>query len=141
MPDVAIWILVGLAAILVGSAVPALLQLRRTLKTAEETLSSTGRHVDESLRQLATTLERVNRAAAELEHGASRARSLAEALGGLGDMLTGARASLGSVASLGASLVAVLAGAVRAAFSREDDAPAADEPETAETIEGKEMAR
>ena len=40
MTEAAAWVLVALAGVLVGAAVPVLLQLRRTLKAAEATLES-----------------------------------------------------------------------------------------------------
>jgi uncharacterized protein YoxC len=114
MTPAAGWVLVAFAAILVGVAVPVLLQLRKTLKAAEETMESTGRHVNETLDQLSITLLRVNRASEELERGMSRASSLLAALGGIGDALGKVRSSLGTVASLGS----ILGGALLAAFSR-----------------------
>ena len=112
MTPAAGWVLVALAAVLVGVAVPVLLQLRKTLKAAEETLESTGRHVNDALDQLSVTLERVNRASEELERGVNRVSSLLTALGGIGDALGKVRSTVGSVASLGS----ILGGAVLAAF-------------------------
>lgn len=124
MPQAAVWILLALAAALVGAAIPVLLQLRRTLRVAEDTLRTTGQRLDETLGQLSVTLERVNRASAELEHGVQRVSSLLEALGGVGDTLGKMKASLGSVASVGASLGGVIVSALRAAFGRDHEEPA-----------------
>jgi len=112
MTPVAAWVLVALVAVLVGAAIPVLLQLRRTLKAAEETLVTTGRHVNEALDRLTITLERVNSAADELERGVNRVSSLLEALGGIGDMLGKVRSSIGAVTSIGS----ILGGALLAAF-------------------------
>ena len=112
MTPAAGWVLVALVAALVGAAIPALLQLRKTLKTAEDTMETTGRHVNEALDQLAITLERVNRAADELERGVNRVSSLLSALGGIGDALSKVRKTVGTVASLGS----ILGGALLAAF-------------------------
>ena len=123
MTPAAGWVLVSIVAVLVGVAVPVLLQLRKTLKTAEDTLESTGRHLNEALDQLSTTLERVNRASQELEGGMTRVSSLLTALGGIGDALGKVRSTLGTVASFGS----ILGGALIAAFSRrskDDDKPA-----------------
>jgi uncharacterized protein YoxC len=138
MPPTVVWILVALAAILVGAVVPVLLQLRKTLQAAEQTITTTGRHVDETLVKLSETLERVNRASAELEKGVVRVSSLLEALGGVGDALGKVRASVGSMASIGASIGSVLIGALRAAFSGggRDADPEGDEP-----LEREEMTR
>jgi ABC-type transporter Mla subunit MlaD len=112
MTEASGWVLVALAAVLVGAAVPVLLQLRKTLKTAEQTLDTTGRHLNEALDQLSVTLERVNRASGELEHGVKRVSSLLAALGGIGDALVKVRSTVGTVASLGS----ILGGAFLAAF-------------------------
>jgi len=112
MPTAAAWVLVALAALFVGAAVPVLLQLRRTLETAQQTLETTGRRMNEVLNEVTTTLTRVNRAADELERGVSSAASLFTALGGIGDALSKVRSSIGAVASLGS----VLGGAVLAAL-------------------------
>jgi uncharacterized protein YoxC len=112
MTPAAGWVLVALVAVLVGAAVPVLLQLRRTLKTAEDTLEVTSRHLNEALDQLSITLERVNRAAAELESGVTRVSSLLSALGGIGDALSRVRQTVGTVASLGS----IVGGALLAAF-------------------------
>ncbi len=140
MTPAAAWILVALAAGLVGAAVPALLQLRKTLRTAEATLESTGRRVDQALDRLTTTLERVDRATDELERGVHRASSLWEALAGIGDAIGRVRSSAGTLASIGASLGTVLGGVILAAFGR--GAPERDgEPDRDEPRERKEQAR
>ena len=115
MPQAAVWVLVALAAALVGAAVPALFQLRRTLKTAEQTLETTGRHVNEALDRLTTTLERVDRTADELERGVGRVKSLFEALGGIGDALGKVKSSVIAVASIGS----IVGGALLSAFGLE----------------------
>ncbi len=112
MSETAGWVLVGLVGVLVGAALPVLLQLRKTLKAAEETMEVTGRHLNDALDQLSITLERVNRAADELEGGVKRVSSLLTALGGIGDALVRVRSTVGTVASLGS----ILGGALLAAF-------------------------
>ena len=112
MTEAAAWVLVGLVAVIVAAAVPVLLQLRKTLKTAQETLDTTGRHVNGTLDQLTATLERVNRAADGLEQGVVRVSGLLEVLGGIGDGLTKVKSSIASVASLGS----IVGGALIAAF-------------------------
>jgi len=106
------WVLVAFVGVLVGVAIPVLLQLRKTLKTTQETLEVTSRHLNDALDQLSITLERVNRAADELEGGVKRVSSLLAALGGIGDALVKVRSTVGTVASLGS----ILGGALLAAF-------------------------
>ena len=112
MSETAGWVLVALVGVLVASAIPVLFQLRKTLKTTEETLVVTSRHLNEALDQLSITLERVNRAADELEGGVKRVSSLLTALGGIGDALVKVRSTVGTVASLGS----IVGGALLAAF-------------------------
>ena len=133
MTPAAGWVLVTLAAVLVGVAVPVLLQLRKTLKAAEQTLETTGRHLNDALDQLSITLERVNKASQELERGMNRVSSLLAALGGIGDALGKVRSTLGTVASLGS----ILGGAFLAAFglrSRDSDKQT-DPKESPERVE------
>ena len=129
MPQTAIWIVVGLFAILVAAAVATLLQLRTTLATANRTMDSTGRRVDQALDELTTTLDRVNRAAGELERGTQRVAALFEVLGGLGESLVKIRSSIGSVLTIGAAVGPMLVAAVRALL-RDSDGPRGD-PEDA----------
>jgi len=112
MPDSAAWILVVLAAVLVGAIVPVLVQLWRTLKAAEKTLETTGRRMNDALDGLTTTLTRVNQAVDGLDVGLGRISSLLESLGAIGDALARVRSSIGAVASVGS----VLGGAVLAAL-------------------------
>ena len=133
MPAAAVWVLVALAAVLVGVAVPALLQLRRTLKAAEQTLESTGRQLNQTLDRLTTTLERVERTADELEQGVIRVKSLFEALGGIGDALGKIRSSVFAVTSIGSIIGSALLAAL-GLKSRDR----AREPEAQESLEHEE---
>jgi uncharacterized protein YoxC len=135
------WVLVALAGVLVGAAIPVLLQLRRTLRAAEITLDTTGRKLNDALDQLSTTLERVNGAADELDKGVKRVSSLLAALGSLGDALVKVRSSMGTVVSLGS----MVGGAVLAALGlrsrgkdadreRDDEVERPRSPETEEQV-------
>jgi uncharacterized protein YoxC len=112
MTPAAGWVLVALVAVLVGAAIPVLLQLRKTLKTAETTLETTGRHANEALNQLSLTLERVNGAADELDRGVKKVSSLLVALGGLGDALVSVRSTVGTVMSFGSIIGGAVLGAM-----------------------------
>lgn len=100
MTESAAWVLVVLAALLVGAAVPALLQLRKTLKVAEDTLQSIDRNLKQAIDQLGATLERVNRAMDGVENGMGKVASLLEVLGGVGVALATVKSSLGLVTSV-----------------------------------------
>jgi len=138
MPEAAIWVLVALAVLFVGFAIPVLVQLRQTLKVAEDTLNSTGRRLDEALGKLSFTLEQVNRASSEMEHGVRRLASLLEALGGMGDALAKVRTSVGSATSIAMSLGSVVVGAMKAAFGRHD---ASRDPDPETMPAGEEVPR
>lgn len=114
MPVSAVWITVALFFILVAVAVPALLQLRRTLAVAQSTLESTGRRADAALEELTRTLEKLDRAATELELGTQKAANLFRALGDLADSVVAVKSSVASVATIGGALFPVLRAAVRA---------------------------
>ena len=134
MPSFAVWTLVILAGILVAAAVPALIQLRRTLLTVERTLATTAKRLDETLIQAAATLERVNRASAELEKGVTRVSGLLETLGTAGDALMNIRGSIGRIAAVGAVLANVVSGPFRSFFRRKRDPEDASRPQPEEII-------
>jgi uncharacterized protein YoxC len=138
MTEAAGWVLVALAAVLVGAAIPVLVQLRRTLKTTQDTLEMTGRHANDALARLTETLERVNRAADGLEHGVSKVSSLLEVLGGLGDALSKVRSTVGAAASMGS----IVGSALLAAFGlRSRGTGREPEPEPAEAVVHEEKTR
>ena len=135
MTPAAAWVLVALAAVLVGVAVPALLQLRRTLKAAEQTLESTGRQVSQTLDRLTITLDRFEKTAVDLERGVGRVSSLFDALGGVGDSLAKIRSSVIAVTSIGS----IVGSALLAAFGlRSRDR--GTEPDPQEPLERGEQA-
>jgi uncharacterized protein YoxC len=134
MPEAAAWVLVALAAVLVGFAVPVLLQLRKTLQTAEKTLQSTGSRLNEVLDGVTVTLTRVNDAASELEGGVRRVSSLLSALGSIGDALGKVRTSFAAVSSLGSILGGALLGALGFGHKEHADEPV---PANAEAEEVK----
>jgi uncharacterized protein YoxC len=123
------WVLVGLAAILTAAIVVVLLQLRRTLESAEktlQTLETTGRHLNDTLGGVTATLARVNRAVDELERAAGRASTVLDGLSGIGDMVSRLKSSMGIVTSIGSALAGAVLTAVgfRSRGKGEDKAPA-----------------
>jgi uncharacterized protein YoxC len=137
MTPAAVWVLVALAAVLVGFAIPSLLQLRRTLKAAEQTLESTGRQLNQTLDQLTATLERVGRTADELERGVTRVKSLLDALGGVGDALGKIRSSVLTVTSIGS----IVGSALLAALGLRSRESKAEPEEAREPLEQGEQVR
>jgi ABC-type transporter Mla subunit MlaD len=67
----------ALFALLVGAAVPALVQLRRTLRAAQEFFETTGLRTEELIRELGDATKRLNRITEAVE---ARGRSLGAAL-------------------------------------------------------------
>jgi hypothetical protein len=94
-----------LLAVLVGVAIPVLLQLRATLKTLQGVLTKTGRNLDEALDEITIAAQRVNALGKELEEGATRLRLLFDVAGDIGKGLTKFRNAV-STASVAASAVA-----------------------------------
>ena len=127
MSPLAAWIVVGLLAVLVGVAVPVLLQLRRTLATAEKTIESTGKRLDVALGELTETLGRVNKAAGELERGTQKLVPVFDALHDIVGGINKVKSSLLTVAAIGASLGPMMVAGVRGLLGKDGETEAAEE--------------
>jgi uncharacterized protein YoxC len=124
-----------LAAALVGALIPALLQLRRTLKKAEETLDSTGTRLDRVLDELAVTTSRINQLGPEFRDRKERIKELLDEIADLSRPLRQARASLGKTAMVIGALGPAIAAAVKAFLTtqearREQATPRGGQPRT-----------
>ena len=121
---IATWqlITVVLLAVLVGAAVPALLQLRRTLRSAENVLESTGPKVDRTLEEVSEAAARINRLGKSLERDAEGLQVFTDAAAGLGRSLKQAQASLRIMTTVGAAVGPAIAAGLRSLFAREDEA-------------------
>ncbi len=124
---------VVLAAALVGALIPALLQLRRTLKKAEDTLGSTGARLDRVLDELAVTTSRINQLGPEFRDRKERIKELLDEIADLSRPLRQARASLGKAAIVIGALGPAITAAVKAFLTtqearREQATPRADQP-------------
>lgn len=110
---------VVLLAILVAVAIPALLQLRTTLASAQKFLDTTGPQVERTLAEITTAARRVEHIAGELEQRVEQAKHL---LGSL-ERFTGQVGRIGSsihtVASVGAAVGPALVAALRSFFKRD----------------------
>ncbi len=121
---------VVLLAVLVGAAVPPLLQLRSTLKSLEVFLDETRPRLRVALDQVTEATGRVNRAAAGLEEGMDKIRGVADKVSALGETLDGARESVRKVSAAVSAIVPALAAGFRAFWpAGGDEGPA---PETVE---------
>jgi uncharacterized protein YoxC len=115
-------ITVVLLAVLVGAAVPALLQLRRTLRSAEIVLESTAPKVDRTLEEVSEAAARINRLGKSLERDSEGLQVFTDAAAGLGRSLKQAQASLRIMTTVGAAVGPAIAAGLRALFAREDEA-------------------
>lgn len=98
---------VVLLAVLVIAAVPALIQLRRTLRSAELLLESNRPRLERALDEASQVAETVNRTAQLVERGTARVSHLVEAASGLAETLERAGET---VRSAGTTVSAVFAG-------------------------------
>ena len=114
-----------LMAVVVGFTLPVLVQLRRTLSSAQKVLDESGGRLTVVLDEAASAIARLNRVSEELEKGATHARTLMDVAGDLGGTLSSLRQSIPTAAALGSTLGPVLASVVQSLFSRWTGGPAA----------------
>ena len=115
---IATWQIVAmvLLAVLVGALVPVLLQLRRTLQSAETVLNATGPRVDRTLDEVKEAAARINRLGRSLEQDAAGLHAFADAAAGLGRTLRQAQETLRLTTAVGAAVGPAIAAALRALF-------------------------
>lgn len=114
-------ILLVLLALVVGIAVPVLLQLRRTLRRLERFLDETGPRLNRTLDQTDEAAARIDRIGAEVEDSLRGLRDLAGAASGLGSALRQVQDSARAIASIGGALGPAIVAAVRALFAPAPD--------------------
>ena len=117
MTQAPLWIAVALFAVLVGVTVPVLLQLRRTLTSADQTLDNLDRRLGHALDEVSKTLGYVNRSAEQVEHVTKRLGGLFQTASRVGGTLQRVRSSVRAVTTVGASVGPVLAAVIRGALS------------------------
>ena len=112
-------ILLILLGLVVAFLIPALVQLRRTLRSAEFFLESTRPRLERTLEDLQASAARFNEVSAAVEHTMTRIRP---AVSGAADDLTRSinrfRGSLGIVSAVGAALGPALAAGLKAILAR-----------------------
>ena len=122
---------VVLLAVLVGAVVPVLLQLRRTLQSAENVLNTTGPKLDRTLDEVGEAAARVNRLGKSLEKDAEGLGVFTDAAAGLGRSMKQAQESLRLMTAVGAAVGPAIAAGLRALFApgggKEGQAPRAEE--------------
>lgn len=110
-----------LLAILVGTAVPVLIQLRQTLKTLQTFLQQTGKRLDEALDEITEAAERVTKLGKELEEGASRMRFLFDVAGDLGNSLAKLRDGVNTATLAAGAVGPAVVSAVKSFFKRDEE--------------------
>ena len=117
------WQMVGLVllAILVGAGIPALIQLRRTLLSAQSFLDSTGQRLDRTLDEVTDAAARINRLGKSLEQDAEGLRVFTDAAAGLGRSLKQAQESIRLMTVVGGAVGPAVVAGLRALFSPSED--------------------
>ena len=116
---IATWQVIGvvLLAILVGGVVPVLIQLRRTLRSAESVLDTTGPKLERTLDEVGEAAARINRLGKTLERDAEGLRVFTDAAASLGRSLKQAQESLRVMTAVGAAVGPAIAAGLRALFT------------------------
>ncbi len=117
--------LVVLAAVLVGAAIPVVVQLRATLRTMDKTLQRSGARLDEALRATTVAAGRIDALVVRLEEG-GRIEQLVDGVTAVTGMVNQLRDTVRIASALGAAVGPAVAAAVHA--FREDRAGAAPAP-------------
>jgi len=108
-----------LLAVLVGALIPVLIQLRRTLQSAENVLNTTGPRLDRTLDEVSEAASRINHLGRSLEKDAEGLRVFTDAAAGLGRSLKQAQESVRVITAVGAAVGPAVAAGLRALFTPE----------------------
>jgi len=117
--------LVVLAALLVGAAIPVLVQLRTTLRTMEKTLRLSGAQLDEALGATSSAARRIDALVERLEDG-GRIEQLVDGVAAVSRMVSQLRDTARVASAVGAAVGPAVAAAVHA--FREDRVVATPAP-------------
>ncbi|HUL59321.1 MAG TPA: hypothetical protein VLU43_08615 [Anaeromyxobacteraceae bacterium] len=124
-----------LAAVGVGAAIPALVQLRATLRAMEKTLQRSGARLDEALGATTAAAGKIDALVARLEEG-GRIEQLVDGVAAVTRMVSQLRDTLRVASAVGAALGPAVAAAIHA--FREDREVAAPPP--AQAADGDDRA-
>src|SRR3954470_4680904 len=100
--------------VLAGAALPALWELRSTLKAARGVLGTTGKRLDSALDAWTETATRINGIAAELNDGTNEVKNFLTATADLAATLQALRSQIRVAASIGAAVAPAVAAALQA---------------------------
>ena len=120
MSPAPLWVSVVLLGILVAVAVPVLLQLRKTLATADNTLEIAEQRLGTIMKELSETLGHVNRTSAEIEKLTKSLTGTVTKVRRIGSPIERVKSSVRTVAALGGALGPMVIGAVRGALNWND---------------------
>jgi len=138
MMSTTLTIVLVLSAVLVGAAVPAFLQLRRTLRSAEIFFELTGPRLQRTLGDVEEAVGRLNRIGEKVEKGIEPLMPMVETARDVAGTIDRARGRLRTLMSLGGAIApAVLAGA-RAFFTAAGPREAAGSSAAAAEDDGRE---
>jgi hypothetical protein len=122
-----------LLSVTAGALLPAILQLRATLRTAQSRLDRTADRLDRTLDEVGVAAGRLNRATEALDDG-RRVRELMDAIESLSRTVNQLRRSAQVATAIGAAVAPTIEAAVRAMRSPRPPAPeVASEPEAEPT--------
>ena len=121
---------VVLLGLLAGFAIPVLLQLRRTLETAQRAMDSTVPRVEIALQQVTEVTQRLNRIAGEIEDSTPGMKRVLASAEGVADTVDGFKRHVGMVAAIGPAAFA----AIKSLFSRSSE-DEVDEDELEDELE------
>lgn len=124
--------LVVLVAVLVGSLIPVLFQLRTTLRQVERRLRTTGRRVDRTLDEAHAAAERINHLIAGLDGGERQLATLLTSVGQLAQTLDRVRSTVNIASAVGAAVAPAVVAMVRS-FGEEREVLTAERDEDPET--------
>ncbi|ANM31847.1 hypothetical protein ABI59_23250 [Acidobacteria bacterium Mor1] len=117
-------------AILVGAAIPVLIQLFLTLRSARQVLDRTGPRVDMAVHEIHQVTGKMNRLADNLDGGAEHLGKLVQESGELARTLGKFRKSVQSASAMGSAVGPAVAAAIHA-FAAQRQAAAEAEAEAA----------
>lgn len=128
--------LVVVMAILVGVAIPALVQLRATLRAMENTIERSGARFHETLGATAAAVERIDSLVVRLEQG-GRIEQFLESVAAVNRMVTQLRDTVRVASAVGAAVGPAVAAAVHA--FREDREESSTGPLQAVGVDSREV--
>jgi uncharacterized protein YoxC len=115
-------VLVVLIAVLVGTSIPVLVQLRATLRQAEQSLRTTGERVDRTLDEAQIAAERLNRLLSGLDGGEKQLAGLLTSIGQLAKSVDRVKSTVNVAAAVGAAIAPSVVAMVRSFGENSDNA-------------------